>query len=409
MKYKIYSKEQHGISLKQIDKDALYALEKLRSAGYTSFLVGGSVRDLLLGKKPKDFDISTSAKPEEIKQLFRNCILIGRRFRLAHLRFGKKILEVSTFRSGDNETDALIVRDNDWGTPEQDVMRRDFTINGLFYDAETESVIDYVDGYEDITKKRLRTIGQAYFRFKQDPVRMLRLLKFQARFGLEVESSTRIALLECRSEITKSSQARVLEELLRMLESGAAAPFFHLLIEHGVLQLLLPSLEPFLEGPDHGEMMAYLEEIDKIHRSEEGQLVNRSVMMCIFIFPLLNKHIDRLVEHRDKIPHLGEILEEALLMIDTIFQPFFQIPRRMKACMASILTSQYRLTPIDTKKKRYMRIPSDPDFALGVDFLGVRQLLEPGLQEIYREWRKALETNIMPPSPRKRRRKKASG
>ena len=183
------------------------------------------MRDLLLDKKPKDFDISTSAEPEEIKQLFRSCILIGRRFRLAHIRFGKKILEVSTFRSGDAENDELILRDNKWGTPEQDVLRRDFTINGLFYDPSTQTIIDYVGGYPDLQKKVLRTIGQPFIRFRQDPVRMLRLIKFQARFGFDVDSAARIALLECRQEIVKSSSARIQEELLRMLESGASEPF----------------------------------------------------------------------------------------------------------------------------------------------------------------------------------------
>src|SRR6185503_17825507 len=211
---KKYSFEEHGLSLQHIDLDALYVMEKLRAAGFVAYLVGGSVRDLLLNQKPKDFDISTSAQPEEIKKLFRNCILIGRRFRLAHIRFGKKTLEVSTFRSGATESDELIVRDNVWGSPEEDATRRDFTINGLFYDPATQEVIDYVDGYDDLQKKTLRTIGQPYIRFRQDPVRMLRLLKFQARFGFNVDSPSQIALVECRAEIVKSAPARILEELL---------------------------------------------------------------------------------------------------------------------------------------------------------------------------------------------------
>lgn len=252
MERKTYPVDEHLLPLDKVDSDALYVMEKLRHAGHTAYLVGGSVRDLLLQKKPKDFDISTSAKPEEIKQLFRNCILIGRRFRLAHIRFGRKILEVSTFRSGDNESDTLILRDNVWGTPEEDVLRRDFTINGLFYDPASQTIIDYVGGYPDIQRKYLRTIGQAFLRFKQDPVRMLRLLKFQARFGLEIDPDALVALLECRGEIMKSSQARVLEELLRMLESGSSESFFKLMTEYGMLELMLPVLAQFLGTEERG-------------------------------------------------------------------------------------------------------------------------------------------------------------
>src|SRR5262249_34556430 len=144
----IYEQTSHQVSLDEVDPDALKVIKTLQKAGHTAYIVGGGVRDLLLKQKPKDYDISTSAKPEEIKQLFRGqCLLIGRRFRLAHIRFGKKIIEVATFRAGDNESDQLIVHDNVWGTPEQDVLRRDFTINGLFYDPSTETIIDYVGGY----------------------------------------------------------------------------------------------------------------------------------------------------------------------------------------------------------------------------------------------------------------------
>ena len=154
MQQKTYSKDLHKLDIRQVDKEALYVLEKLTASGYEAYLVGGGVRDLLLNKKPKDYDISTSAEPEQIKKLFRNCILIGRRFRLAHIRFGKKIIEASTFRSGDPDNDALIVRDNDWGSSEEDVLRRDFTINGLFYDPAKETVIDYVGGFEDLEKDK---------------------------------------------------------------------------------------------------------------------------------------------------------------------------------------------------------------------------------------------------------------
>jgi poly(A) polymerase len=200
---KTYVTGDHDIDHSLIDADALWVLKKLKDAGYIAYLVGGSVRDLLIKEAPKDFDISTNAKPEEIKDVFkRQCLLIGRRFRLAHIRFGHKVIEVATFRSGDNESD-LIIRDNQWGSEEEDVLRRDFTINGLCYDPTTRTIIDYVGGWEDIHKKLLRSIGDPRVRFKQDPVRMIRLLKFRARIAFEIEEDSKKALLECRDELLK--------------------------------------------------------------------------------------------------------------------------------------------------------------------------------------------------------------
>ena len=161
MSPKIYQSDQHTLDRNQCDPNSLKVIQTLQQAGHVAYLVGGSVRDLLLKSKPKDYDISTSARPEEIKSLFRSqCLLIGRRFRLAHIRFGRKVFEVSTFRAGDTDSAELIVRDNVWGTPEQDVLRRDFTINGLFYDPSTETIIDFVDGYADLRKNYLRTIDR---------------------------------------------------------------------------------------------------------------------------------------------------------------------------------------------------------------------------------------------------------
>lgn len=386
MNPKIYPHSEHALSLEKVDADALYVMERLKNAGYTAYLVGGGVRDLLLQKKPKDFDISTSAKPEEIKRLFRNCILIGRRFRLAHLRFGKKILEVSTFRSGDNETDSLIVRDNNWGSSEEDVLRRDFTINGLFYDPFSQTIIDYVQGYPDIQKKYLRTIGQPFLRFKQDPVRMIRLLKFQARFGLEIDPETKIALIECRQEIFKSSQARILEELLRMLESGSAKSFFLLMTEYGILQLLLPALASFLETPDGAIIFDYLNEIDGCLKDAEHPPLDRAVLLASLLFPFLEKHIKVHFLEREKLPHLGEIHQEVCQIIDQVFKPFFLLSRKIRAFLISILTYQFKLTPLDKKKSFRIRIPHDPDFPLAMQFLEIRASLEPGLQKIWEEW-----------------------
>jgi len=403
VQHTIYPSEIHRLPIDKIDPDALFVMGKLRQAGFTAYLVGGSVRDLLLNKTPKDFDISTSAEPEQIKKLFRNAILIGRRFRLAHIRFGQKILEVSTFRSGNNEADTLITRDNEWGSPEEDVLRRDFTINGLFYDSSNHTVIDYVGGYEDLEKRLLRTIGQPFLRFKQDPVRMLRLLKFRARFGFEIDHDARIALLESRHEITKCSPARVLEEVLRMLESGASRSFIQLLSDYGFLQLLLPEIASFLESAEGEEIYSYLQEVDTNCYHVHMPPVDRAILLCNLLYPILEKRIKHRYLDREKTPHFGDIQNEAYDLTDDVFKIFLQLPRKLKVEVVAILTYQYRLTPLDKKKLKHLRIPNDPNFFLALQFLEIRSFIEPGLQKIWESWENAIDSPL--PAPRKYKRK----
>ncbi len=403
----IYPLESHNIPIEKIDSDALYVMQKLRDAGFVAYLVGGGVRDLLLSKTPKDYDISTSAEPEQIKRLFRSCLLIGRRFRLAHIRFGQKIFEVSTFRSGNNEADTLILRDNEWGTAEEDVMRRDFTINGLYYDSSNQTVIDHVGGFLDLEKKLLRTIGQPFLRFKQDPVRMLRLLKFRARFGFEIDHDAHIALLETRHEIIKSSPARILEEILRMLESGVSRSFFQLLSDYGLLQLILPEVASFLETKEGEDIYNYLNEVDTNCYHVNMPPVDRAILLCCFVFPMFEKRIKTRYLDREKMPHLGEIQDEAHDVVHEIFKSFLQIPRKLRMEVVSILSCQYRLTPLDPKKLKNLRIPNDPNFFLALQFLEIRSFLEPGLLKIWEEWQNILDTPTKP-SKRKRKRKKSA-
>lgn len=402
---KVIPFSEHKLKPEEIDHHALYVMEKLRQAGFTAYLVGGGVRDLLLGHKPKDFDISTSALPEDVKKIFRNSILIGRRFRLAHIRFGKKIIEVATFRAGDTETEELIVRDNEWGYPEEDALRRDFTINGLFYDSENETIIDYVNGFEDIQKKVLRSIGGAFVRFKQDPVRMIRLLKFQARFGLEIDPESHVALLECRADIVKSAPARVLEELLRMLESGASHTFIRLLGEHGLMYHLVPMLSDFLEKDDGSDVFNFLQEVDMVVQDPTYPTPERPILLSCLFYPLLNERIHHRYLQREQTPHLGQVQMEARNLIDELFQGFFTLPRRLRVSVEAILSNQYRLTPLRKHKNQRKRIPRDPDFGLSLKFLALRSCLEPGLQKILEDWQTAMEGKELPEHPKGPRRR----
>lgn len=414
MQQKIYFQDSHQLDIRLVDRDALYVLEKLSASGHTAYLVGGGVRDLLLKKKPKDYDISTSAEPEEIRRLFRNCILIGRRFRLAHIRFGKKIIEVSTFRSGDNENDALILRDNIWGTPEEDVLRRDFTINGLFYDPAQQTVIDYVGGFEDLEKKYLRTIGQPFIRFKQDPVRMIRLLKFRARFGFEIDHDTRMALIESKQEILKSSSARILEELLRMLESGSAESFFRLMVEYGLLQLLLPALAAFMETPEGEVIYSFLQTIDESCLESRNPLLDRSVLLAALAFPLFQKRVQILHTGKERAPHFGELLEEAFQVFYEAFGSFFLIPKRLKISVAAVLALQLRIESLEKKKGRTPRVPKDPSFPLALEFFKLRSKLDPSLEKAEKLWQELLsdvpqDASSLDASPKKKRRRRRKG
>ena len=244
------------IARELIDPDADKVVRRLARHGFQAYLVGGCVRDLLLARTPKDFDVATNATPKEIRQLFRNCRIIGRRFRLAHIFFGPKIIETSTFRANPREGDEvddsdeiLIRRDNVFGTDTEDARRRDFTINGLFYDLEAERVIDHVGGLEDLERRVVSTIGDPDIRFREDPVRMLRAVKFAARLGFEIEHATLAALIRHRSEIAKCPQPRVLEELYRLLRGGAARRSLALLIDTGLASILSPHLAAMFGQP----------------------------------------------------------------------------------------------------------------------------------------------------------------
>jgi poly(A) polymerase len=252
---RILPRSEHRISRKDIDADALKVLYRLKNHGFLAYLVGGGVRDLMLARRPKDFDIGTSAHPQQVKKLFRNCFVIGRRFRLCHVRFGRKVVEVSTFRrqAPPEEGDTLIRRDNTFGSPEEDAFRRDFTVNALFYDIASFSVIDYIDGLQDLEHRVIRTIGDPVVRFREDPVRMLRAVALAARLDFTIDRDTLEAIRFLRGDIVKSSPARILEEVYKVLRQGASRKTFEMLHEVGLLAYMLPEAEKALS--DQGERL----------------------------------------------------------------------------------------------------------------------------------------------------------
>jgi poly(A) polymerase len=350
-----------SIPKEHIDPDADKILRRLVRRGHTAYLVGGCVRDLLLGRTPKDFDVATSATPNEIKDLFRNCRIIGRRFRLAHIFFGQKIIETSTFRTNPREgatgeeEELLIKRDNVFGTAEEDARRRDFTINGLFYDIEKDEVIDYVLGLPDLEARMVRTIGDPDIRFREDPVRILRAIKFAARLSFHVEPATYAAMLTHRGEIPKCAPPRVLEEIYRLLRGGAAKRSMELLLETGVCATLAPELAymyagTVIEGVKHapelpeGEALLdararawrLLDEVDA------EQAPTNALLLCTLVAPFLP----------DTPEDQGNAAD---LAIEGILHPLVQrlrVSRRDAERARQILLAQKRLSPSRKKKAR---------------------------------------------------------
>jgi poly(A) polymerase len=305
---KIYARSEHPISRNSIDPDALKVLYRLYRAGHTAYLVGGGVRDLLVNRNPKDFDIVTSARPAQVRKLFRNCRLIGRRFRLAHIHFPSgKIIELATFRgkpaisSDPDSEDKLVVSDNCFGNPQQDAERRDFTINSLFYDIATFSLIDYAGAMQDVQSKIVRTIGDPALRFQEDPVRMIRAIKFAARLDFEFEPTTWQAIVEVAPSINRAARPRVVEEMARLLEEGSAERSMELLYSSGLLAEIEPVLNDYLvraqhdevhHDPDGATLFRLLRAADQM--SARGIKLPRPLLLCLWAFPVLDE-IDYIV------------------------------------------------------------------------------------------------------------------
>ena len=259
----IITRDEHDISRRDISDNALKVLYRLKDAGYQGFLVGGGVRDILLGKQPKDFDIATDAHPEQVHKLFRNSILIGRRFRLVHVRFGREVIEVATFRashlSSENSNQAkqsesgMLLRDNVYGTVDDDAMRRDFTINAMYYNINGFTIHDFAGGIDDIEKRSIRMIGDPQARYREDPVRMLRAIRFAAKLDFEIESATAEPMHTLGHLLEPIPAARMFEEVLKLLLSGNGEQTYYLLRDYDLFKCLFPATDAAIENDETPE------------------------------------------------------------------------------------------------------------------------------------------------------------
>jgi poly(A) polymerase len=429
---RIIPRKEHCISRKQVSPNAERTLYRLHRSGFIAYLVGGCVRDLLLERKPKDFDIATNATPRQVRRLFHNCYLIGRRFRLAHLHFQDEILEVTTFRraatfeeadaeetEGDTrrahhhvkDEDGMVLRDNLFGTPETDALCRDFTINALAYNIADFSVIDYSTGLMDLEQRLIRPIGDPQIRFTEDPVRMLRAVRFAASHDFVIEPATWETLCELSSAITRVPPARLYEEIQKLFLGGTALPSFKLLEQSGLLAALFPMLGQWIYGKSDRAALIYknLDRLDQMSRS--GMPSTPALFLAALFGPSLEE--ETLALHREGIPH-QQALEAAYSLLMKEACETVTIPGKIGSRLRDIIALQqflHRMPP-----RRPASIAAKQEFAEAIAYL--RFMAEAGMaNRASVEWwdKFLLETPPVPPSEgtdeapvkrRKRRRRK---
>ncbi len=383
----VYKRQEHCISRANIDSDAQKVLRHLIRLNYTAYLVGGGVRDLLLGRTPKDFDVGTSATPSEVKKAFRNCFLVGRRFRLAHICFGGKVIETATFRKNSQTVGEIIehaaegpFEDNTFGTPETDAYRRDFTINGLFYDITPGqwTVIDYVGGMKDIKKKIIRAIGDPEIRFQEDPVRMMRAIKFSSRLGFKIEKKTAAAMKKYHASILTAAVPRVCEEVFRLFPYAHSEEAFRQMYEYGLLGKLIPALGKFLDQDGGRKSMTfkYLKVLDTYEKimSEKGFEVSNGLRAAVLMTAMFR---------HEKKERSGRRIMQA--MMDAL-----KMPKAAYFTAVTLIESTNRLSVSPTKGKQ--RFIYNRDFLDALDYNRIVLKAEKRSEKILNEWANLYET-----------------
>ncbi len=382
---------EHSISRADISRQALKVLYGLKDAGFDAYLVGGGVRDLLLGLHPKDFDVATNATPEQVKSLFSNCRLIGRRFRLAHVHFGREIIEVATFRAhhdsepdGDGQMqDGRILRDNVYGDINDDACRRDFTINAMYYCIRDFSVLDFGDAMRDLQARSLRLLGDPEERYREDPVRMLRAIRFAAKLDFTIHPETSKPIHELKHLLQEIPSARLFDEVLKLFFAGHAERTFELLYEYGLFQQLFPQLEKCLAEDEEGlirrQVSQALKNTDS--RLAEGKSINPAFLLSVFMWPALCRH-------QQKFQARGSSVAEAFhLAADYVLSHQcgrVALPRRFTSMIKEIWALQTRLE--QPLRKRVTSLSQQARFRAAYDFLLLRAQFDKHLQKSADWW-----------------------
>lgn len=400
----VIERGDHSISRRSIPENVLKVLYRLHRSGYRAYLCGGSVRDLLMGRTPKDFDVVTDAHPGDVRRLFRNSRIIGRRFRLVHVIFQDQVVEVATFRreperavqapDDESEEDFLITDDNTFGSPLQDAKRRDFTINAMFYNIADFSVIDYVGGLEDIAEGRVRVIGDPDLRFREDPVRMMRAIEFASRLGFEIEAETYQGILRHRIEILKASAPRVSEEILELLRRGWSRGAIRLMVDTGLLEPLLPEIYNAITGDRAPYFWKMLEVLDRTVQA--GRKISDAVLLSVLVLPWVVGEIEKEEEKRrasDDEESAGALprmrLGEVLIFIRDLIQPIcarLALAAGTRHQMEQALETFWRLLePPSDRRAQFRAVYRDP-FGDALALLELYALSSGRYVDVFRQW-----------------------
>jgi poly(A) polymerase len=384
------TREQHTISRKNISKAALRVLYRLNEAGYNAYLVGGAVRDLLLGGHPKDFDVATNATPDEVKKLFRNCRLIGRRFRLAHVVYGNEIIEVATFRGTSDEqslgdrhiVDGRIVRDNVWGTIEEDALRRDFRVNAMYYDISDFSVRDYVGGIQDLQDRVLHLIGDPATRYREDPVRMLRAARLAAKLDFTIDPGASAPFAELGPLLSSVAPARLFDESLKMFLTGHGLKSFRMLEQCGLLKFMFPATARALKRGDQALRSLIEQGLENTDaRVGEGKSVTPAFLFAVLLWGEVRDLAHTwTTQGRDA----NEAWSRAAANVVAEQCQRVAIPRRFTITMEEIWSLQPRFEQI--QRKKVFRLLAHPRFRAAFDFLLLRAAESPGIGELGQWW-----------------------
>ncbi|MEY4588360.1 MAG: hypothetical protein RL497_436 [Pseudomonadota bacterium] len=374
-----FSVDQLRIDLSKVSRNAIKVVDMLQSAGYSAYIVGGGVRDLLLNLKPKDFDVATNATPEQVRQVFRSAMIIGRRFRIVHVRFGREIIEVTTFRAhhhdASNTKDAkqsdhgLLLLDNVYGDIESDAFRRDFTVNALYLDPNTRQIIDFAEGIEDLKLRQLRIIGEAEARYREDPVRMLRAVRFAAKLGFALESGSEKPIPTLAPLLTHIPSARMFEEVLKLFLSGSATACLHLLRQYGLFYYLFPGTDDTLKTHNPiNEAIVERVALNTDKRIRSDQRVTPAFIFAAFLWLPLQEAIKKLVSQgqspQDALQRAGsEVVSRQLTRT--------AIPKRFLIPLREIWALQWRLPKRDGAKA--FLLLEHPRFRAAYDFLLLRE------------------------------------
>lgn len=384
----IIPRNHHHVSKTDISPNALKVLNRLNSAGFQAYLVGGSVRDLMLGKAPKDFDVATSATPNQIKNLFRNARIIGRRFKLAHILYHREIIEVATFRGHETVDDnqqtndrGMLIRDNSYGTLEEDAWRRDFTVNSLYYNLEDSSIVDFTGGVADVNQRLIRMIGNPTTRYQEDPVRMLRAIRFSAKLHFEISPETALPLLELSPLINHISSSRLFDEITKLYQCGEAVSVQHLLIKYGLFPHLFAQTDALKDSkyPVNDLLANALENTDT--RIREDKPVTPAFLFAVLLwFPLLTRTEELKSEGMDPLPALDKAMSQVIIEQNKVVT----VPKRFTQVMREIWLLQYRFSK--RSGHRAFHLLEHPRFRAAYDFLALRALSNDESMELAEWW-----------------------